>query len=520
MNLKRGILALAKQLTKYPKDPKIRQAYYINLRHYNKFKKLKAKQFKESIIADINDLYSNKCSDYWKRLNELKQAEKNAENADKIPLNEWEHYFTKLHHGSKMRDDRKTTILTGIQEEEKCKIYEQTDNPVTEKEIINSIKNLKNNKAVGLDQISNEMIKYSQHILLPLLCKLFNTILVAGIYPKSWKEGYIVPIFKSNNALDPANYRGITILSCLGKLFNSILNSRLSTHFENHKIIDNSQIGFSRNNRASDHMYTLKTLIDKYTKHKKKLFTCFIDFKKAFDSVDHNGLIYKLKRSGIGDSLYKLMKDMYTRPDATIRVKVKDKLSNMFKLLVGVNQGDPLSPLLFNLYVNDIHHYFDDSCCPVTLGNTQLNCLLYADDLVILSESKEGLQNACNKLAQFCNDWALEVNLKKSNAMVFTANGRKDKSEFTYLNKALEHAKKYKYLGIQFCSSGKFTVAKEDLYKRGLKATFKLTKLIDSNSLSYQTALHLFDHVVKPVILYGSEIWAPLNNYDSAGKNY
>ena len=515
MRLKRGVLAAAKSLQKCPNDPKSRQTYYTNLRHYNKTKKFKAIRYKENIVSDINELHSHKSSEYWKRLNELKQAENCTEHADKIPIKEWEHYFKKLHQGSKMDPDRKNAISAKLNEEENCKMYEQTDNPITEKEIRNAVKNLKNNKSTGLDQISNEMIKYSQHVLLPLLCKLFNLILSSGFYPKSWKEGYIVPIFKSNNPLDPTNYRGITILNCLGKLFNNVLNNRLNTHFENNKIIDNSQIGFSKNNRASDHIYTLKTLIDKYTKNKKKLFTCFIDFKKAFDSVDHQSLLYKLKRAGIGDFLFKLMKDMYTRPDPTARVKIKDQLTEMFKILVGVNQGDPLSPTLFNLYINDIHKYFDEGCHPVSLGNKQLSCLLYADDLVILSQSKEGLQNACNKLAQFCKDWALEVNLKKSNAMIFTANGRLDKTKFTYMNQTLECTKSYKYLGIQFCSSGKFTMAKEDLYKRGLKATFKLTKLINSNNLSYQTSMHLFDHTIKPVLLYCSEVWAPLNRYSS-----
>jgi hypothetical protein len=102
--------------------------------------------------------------------------------------------------------------------------------------------------------------------------------------------------------------------------------------------------------------------------------------------------------------------------------------------------------------------------------------------------------------------------------MVFSGNGKQTNTEIEYDNQTLENVKSYKYLGILFTCSGKFSPTKNDLYKRGLKATFKLMKLINSNNLNYQTAIHLFDHTVKPVLMYGSEVWAPLNNHNSTGK--
>ena len=100
-------------------------------------------------------------------------------------------------------------------------------------------------------------------------------------------------------------------MSCLAKLFNTILNNRLDDFILKHKIIDSKQIGFKRGARTSDHMFILRSLIEKYTKDDGKLFVCFIDFKKAFDLVDHNFLLYKMNKIGIKGNFYHLLKDMY-----------------------------------------------------------------------------------------------------------------------------------------------------------------------------------------------------------------
>ena len=147
------------------------------------------------------------------------------------------------------------------------------------------MKSLKLKKAPGPDKIRNEMLKTDIQFLNTALYKLFNLILQSGFFPSSWCEGIITPIYKSGNKLGPANYRGICINSCFGKLFTSVLNTRLKNHVLDHDILHQAQIGFSPNHRTSDHIFTLRTLIDKYVNHvaKGKLYTCFIDFKKAFD---------------------------------------------------------------------------------------------------------------------------------------------------------------------------------------------------------------------------------------------
>ena len=147
---------------------------------------------------------------------------------------------------------------------------------------------------------------------------------------------------------------------------------------------------FLPNHRTSDHILPL---IDKYVNHvaKGKLYTCFIDFKKAFDSVWHDGLFYKLLQYNIGGKFYDLIKIFTLKPNR----------AEFFNYCKGVRQGCILSPMLFNLYLNEIPFLLDrEGTDPIVLPNgSLLNCLLYADDLVLIFHSAEGLQKQLSILS-------------------------------------------------------------------------------------------------------------------------
>ena len=230
-------------------------------------------------------------AEYWNLLKMLKEDSSQKDAAAEINTDEWAKYFQKL---NQSHEKASCTYMDAMHEiEENTTLPSELDKIISVSEIQKCIKNLKNRKAQGLDQISNEMIKYSQHVTIPLLHKLFNLILRSGIYPKQWTVGYITPIFKSGNPLVQDNYRGITIMSCLGKLFNSVINTRLDNYLIGKNIIHDVQIGYKKGSRTTDHIFVLKTLADKITKLEKgKLFTCFVDFRKAFDTVSHNALFY------------------------------------------------------------------------------------------------------------------------------------------------------------------------------------------------------------------------------------
>ena len=169
---------------------------------------------------------------------------------------------------------------------------------ITAEELLKAVKSLKNKKCCCSDCITNEMIKVSCTLYYNLYVDIFNLILRSGIYPSLWRENFIKPLFKGGCVSDPSCYRGIAISSCLSKFFTKILHNRLENYLEHNDIICPEQIGFRKGARTSDHIFSLKTVIDKYVRKNKYVFVCFVDLKKAFDTVNRYAL-YKLFRYNI-----------------------------------------------------------------------------------------------------------------------------------------------------------------------------------------------------------------------------
>ena len=152
--------------------------------------------------------------------------------------------------------------------------------PVTEEEIRTCISKLKNHKAPGIDNIINEYITTTEDILMPVYIRVFNIIFMNGIFPDVWSKGIIVPIYKKDDKTNPDNYRGITLLSCLGKLFTSIINDRITKFVENNNILSEVQAGFRKGYSTTEQIFNLKCLIDSIMNSKKKLFVHSLISKK------------------------------------------------------------------------------------------------------------------------------------------------------------------------------------------------------------------------------------------------
>ena len=149
--------------------------------------------------------------------------------------------------------------------------------------------------------------------------KLFNCIFDSGNFPDSWAEGLIVPIYKKKGSKeDPNNYRGVTLLSCLGKYFNSILNARFKKVSE--KLISNIQAGFREGFSTMDHVFTIVSIINLYEKMGINLYVAFIDYQKAFDTIWRDGLWFKLVKEGIGGKFLNIIKNMYSKLKSCVLV--------------------------------------------------------------------------------------------------------------------------------------------------------------------------------------------------------
>ena len=330
---------------------------------------------------------------------------------------------------------------------------------------------IKNGKSVGDDMISNEMIECcidSQFVR--VIHYIFNAMLQSSKYPDAWKHGLITPLFKSGDTHDPNDYRGITVTSCFSKLFNAILNRRLVRFTEINSLKYPNQIGFSEGYRTSDHVFVLNTLLGSYFSRKAKVYACFVDFSKAYDSVWRDGLYYKLLGMNISCKFITLLRSMYANLKAS--VKLTDGITQPFVSKTGVRQGCNLSPTLFNLFINDIVGLFDEQCLPPKMGNQNINCLMYADDILILSEAEEGLRRSLSKLEDHSQRWKLNENVKKTQILVFNKAGRNIKLSVRFGNNHITSCENYKNLGTIFASSGSFKLARIALHKKASRAFF------------------------------------------------
>ena len=210
------------------------------------------------------------------------------------------------------------------------------------------------------------------------------------------------------------NYRKITVLNALGKLFEIVSNMQQSCDEE-----DPFQNGFKNGHCTIDNVFILNGIIEKHKALKKPLYICYIDFKSAFDYVDRHTLLLNRYVEG---KMLRILKSMYSQSKS--RLKWNNYFSETFENLHGVLQGRMIYPTLFNVFLEDLPDYLYLTC-GVSMNNIIIPYLLHADDLVLISETPEWLQKHIDGHHEFCKQWQMIVDLMKTNACVFDSKATK-----------------------------------------------------------------------------------------------
>ena len=326
-----------------------------------------------------------------------------------------------------------------------------------------------------------------------------------------WRSNYLKPIYKKGDTDDPHNFRGLAIAPTLAKLYSLIMLKRLTNYIKIYKCISPNQIGFMEGCRTSDHIFLLQTIIEKVVKkNHKRLYCAFVDFKKAYDTVDRKILLRQLQDIGINGVFYKNIAAMYVKTQYSI--KFQKGFLDPINSNLGLKQGCPLSPILFNIYIDDMKHIFDDSCEPIDLHEKKINHFLYADDLVLLSSSSDGLQNCLSRLQNFSKTKHLTINTAKTKAMIFNYSGKLFKHDFIINNTRLEIVHTFCYLGFDVKTSGVVSGAVNTLYEKAKKAMRPLLGAISRFNLPIKTSIKLFHTYIAPILTYTTENWMGLSD--------
>ena len=478
-------------LNSFSKEYKRTMNRYMNRYNFDREKKLR-------------EMHSKSPKQYWQFLNSVKDKS----NTKSPPAQAFYDYFKNLNENdlASTNDDQNDM---DIQDDN-----DLLNSKITESEILISISSLNNGKSPGEDSILNEYIKTTKTLFLPLYTYLFNAVLDSGTLPDSWLIGKIRPIFKNKgDPLLPENYRPITLLSCLGKLFTSVLNNRLTRFLDENDMLSEAQTGFRKDYSTSDNIFSLHCLIELLKAQKNKLFCCFIDFSRAFDTVWRVGLWKKLLSHDINGKILRVIKNMYE--DIKSCVSINNQTSSYFTNNTGVRQGENLSPLLFSLYLNDLESYFETCRLNgITIETqsedlyyfTHIFLLLYADDTIIVSDDANDFQSCLDSFLDYCDVWKLKVNFKKTKVIIFGARNI-EKFSFRMGNNEIEIIKEYKYLGVTFSSTGSFLKARKHIAEQAKKAMYLLFMRINNLNLPLDLQLKLFDHTVLPILCYASEIF-------------
>ena len=496
--MNKKLKSIAKLNQKNPMNNDIRRNLNMVKKQYKKLLKDKKRKWSENIIRKIEKLQTEDPKQYWSLISELRNTPKNSNIIDK---SKFEFFYEKLFSKySNEHNDIHNAIIKEV-EEILSGNKDIIDKDFTMKEFKESLSKLNNSKTAGPDRIPAEMIKNSPDNVLNLILALINRIKNTDQYPKLWALGYTTLIHKDGDDDDPDNYRAITICSAMAKIFALMVKCRLEEVVVKNNIIGDYQIGFKKGSRPADHLFLLKGITDHYSQKRKKVYACFIDYRKAYDNVWRGGLYYKLLKSGISPGIVKIIRSMNINTQQGL--KINGTISNLFHSYRGVRQGCVLSPLLFNLFINDIPKIFDKSCRAVTLNKTELNCLMYADDIVLLSETEDGLRNCLEKLMVYNEKWHLKLNHKKTKTMIFQAKYKK-KLNIILNGHPLEEVKQFKYLGNIITNTGNFKQNDNYLKLKGQRASYQIMKVI-GKYMKPSKSLSLFEKIVEPILLYSCE---------------
>ena len=497
---------LGNLIKRRPNCTKTREDLFRKKKGFKNLVNKKKREYKQNVINDMG-LSKNNSKKFWKLLEKLNPTKHDKDFTNKIPELSWINHF------------KKTLIGTRTpQYPNNCMDEGPLDHDITFEELKEASYILKPGKASGIDGISNDMI-YCVFLYKPsILLKLFNLALKHNGDTPDWYTAILAPIHKKGTRTDPTNYRGISLICCLNKFFAAILNNRLVAYTKEKNILSDEQLGFVKGNRTSDAHLILHNLIQEYChKQGKFIYSCLVDFKKAFDSIPRDTLFQKLIGHGITGKFFNVLRNMYTND--SIRIKVGDTLSNIIHPNQGVRQGCILSPTLFNIFLADLPKaLYTPENRPIKLDDqTSLSCIIWADDLVMFSQSEEGLKNMISTLASYTEENSMEINPDKTKCMIFNKTGRLIRRTFKYKGSQLEIVREYKYLGFILTPSGEITTGLKDLKDRANRASNCLrTKLGDSFRKDIRITLKLFKALVQPILLYMADFWGclpmPKNN--------
>ena len=284
--------------------------------------------------------------------------------------------------------------------------------PVLESEVKSAIASRPKGRSPGEDRITAEMLQVGTDVLTPHLTRIFNECLEQETVPNNFADSVITLLFKKGNPLDIKNFRPISLLSTVYKVFTTVLCRRMERDLEDNQPAE--QAGFRKQFSTIDHVFAVRELMQKSCEYRFPLYMAFVDYRKAFDSVEFDSVWTALSNQGVNTKIINTIKAVYAKAQVHVRIGT-DKTPVVVQR--GVRQGDTISPMLFSAVVEEVFRVLDWDEYGIPISGTRLTNLRFADDIVVFSQCPHELQQMLQELSEASKRVGLTINHEKTLVM-------------------------------------------------------------------------------------------------------
>jgi len=321
--------------------------------------------------------------------------------------------------------------------------------------------------------------------------------------PKDWALGLIFPIFKEGDLRVPDNYRGITLLSVVGKLYSMILNQRVTAWCEAHRVLVEEQAGFRPGRSTLDHLFSLSEIIRTRKNLGKKTHCCFLDIREAYDRVFRVGLWKRMLDVGINGKIWRVIRQLYEVVESC--VLVGNQQTGWFSVDVGLRQGCNMSPILFAIFIDGLAREVRRANQGVRILDLKINILLFADDIILLGSSRQELQKLLDIVSCYSEKWKFAFNGNKSKVVVFGTQAVSRERYFLGFQQ-LEVVNQFKYLGVDFKNNFSWKDHKNRIGKKAHSRVAGINKVV-AEGLTIEAGEKLWTSMIRLTLEYGAEVW-------------
>jgi len=385
--------------------------------------------------------------------------------------------------------------------------------PISLEELNWNIKELDANKAEGLDGVTNDILRHSGPLARQFLTQMFNNVMIGGVPPASWKDGDVILVLKKPPQTEISNYRPITLISCISKLLTKILAKRLGDLIAKEDIIGAEQNGFRSSRTCSDNIFILNSVLEMNKSKKLLSHIMFIDLQEAYDRVDRDILLAKLKQLNISSKFIDFLSNYYFLDNISTASSGKRTRKQYQKR--GLRQGCNLSSVLFIIYMSELSRRMRAAGVGVRLeSGVYVNILLFADDIILIANSPETLNQLKDILESWCLDFRMKISINKTKIITSLDDlecALQDPE--TLESEIVEHVSNYKYLGVQQYSSMWKTSQKKGESMLSKAKCYKNVILRSRHSLldNISAASAMWKNIAIPGILYATDA-IPISN--------